>query len=80
MLYSEFKAVINKSAGRHEYYALFVGLKLEGIIPNDSDLLKDESFDNHEVRWIAPANVEYRNGVLEMPCIEVHLAGEPSSD
>lgn len=79
MKFKELKTVINRSAGRHDWYSITIGLGTDALIQAESPLL--DSLDDYEVSWIAPSTFG-KSTVTdeELPCICIHLKSNKSQD
>lgn len=79
MTFGELKKVINRSAGRHMWVSISIGLGVDAVIQAESPLL--DVMDDYEVAWIGAASfgeetvTDGRNAVTDEmePCLEIHL-------
>lgn len=70
--FKDLKNVLNRNAGRHDHVAIYIGLKIAGVIEMESEIL--DYLDDYDVSWIASGTIG-RSQVTdqEEPCIEIHL-------
>ena len=79
MKFGELKKVINRSAGRHMWCSISIGLGVDAVIQAESPLL--DVMDDFEVAWIGAASfgeetvTDGRSTVTDEqePCLEIHL-------